>query len=94
MNRIDIPKFAKISILILLVFFLIAVVVAKSCPTLFAIACTVVCQVSLSMGFPKQKYLSWLSFLLQGIFPTWGSSAHLLHWQVDSLPLSYQGSPQ
>ena len=26
-------------------------------------------------------------FLLQGIFPTHGSNPHLLHWQVDSLPL-------
>ena len=32
-------------------------------------------------------------FLLQGIFPTQGLNPHLLHWQVDSLPLSHQGSP-
>ena len=32
-------------------------------------------------------------FLLQGIFPTQGSNQHLMHWQVDSLPLSLQGSP-
>ena len=31
--------------------------------------------------------------LLQGIFPTQGSDLHLLHWQVDSLPLSHLGSP-
>ena len=31
--------------------------------------------------------------LLQGIFPTQALNPHLLHWQVDSLPLSYQGSP-
>ena len=30
--------------------------------------------------------------LLQGIFPTQGSNPHLLHWQVDSLPLSHQTS--
>ena len=33
--------------------------------------------------------------LLQGIFPTQGSNPsllHLLHWQVDSLPLHHQGS--
>ena len=33
--------------------------------------------------------------LLQGIFPTQGSNPHLLcllHWQADSLPLSYQGT--
>ena len=32
-------------------------------------------------------------FLLQRIFPTQGSNPLLLHWQVDSLPLSHQGSP-
>ena len=32
-------------------------------------------------------------FLLQGIFPTQGSNPRVLCWQVDSLPLSYQGSP-
>ena len=35
--------------------------------------------------------------LLQGIFPTQESNLHLLHllhWQVDSLPLSYLGSPK
>ena len=29
--------------------------------------------------------------LLQGIFSDQGLSLRLLHWQVDSLPLSYQG---
>ena len=28
-------------------------------------------------------------FLLQGIFPTQGLNPHLLHWQVDSLPLRH-----
>ena len=32
-------------------------------------------------------------FLLRGIFPTQGSNPRVLYWQVDSLPLSYQGSP-
>ena len=32
-------------------------------------------------------------FLLQGIFPIRGSNPRLLHWQVDSLPLSHPGSP-
>ena len=35
-------------------------------------------------------------FLLQGIFPTQGSNPYLLcllHWYVDSLPLSHLGSP-
>ena len=30
--------------------------------------------------------------LLLGIFPNQGSNPHLLRWQVDSLPLSHQGS--
>ena len=32
-------------------------------------------------------------FFIQGIFLTQGLNPHLLHWQVDSLPLSYLGSP-
>ena len=32
-------------------------------------------------------------FLLQGMFPTQGSNLHLLHWQVDSLPLAPPGKP-
>ena len=34
-------------------------------------------------------------FLLQGTFPTQGSNPllYLLHWQADSLPLNYLGSP-
>ena len=31
--------------------------------------------------------------LLQGIFLTQGMNPGLLHWQVDSLPLSHLGSP-
>ena len=33
-------------------------------------------------------------FLLQGIFPEEGLNLHLLHWQVDFLPLSHQESPR
>ena len=32
-------------------------------------------------------------FTACGIFPNQGSNLCLLHWQVDSLPLSHQGSP-
>ena len=32
-------------------------------------------------------------FLFQRIFPTQGLNPHLLHWQVDSLPLSCLGTP-
>ena len=49
-------------------------------------------------GHKESDVTDWLSgkstgvgcrFLLQGIFPTQGSNLHLLHWQVDSLPLSH-----
>ena len=33
-------------------------------------------------------------FLFQGIFPTQRLNPRLLPWQVDSLPLSYLGSPK
>ena len=60
---------------------------------LFATLWTVALQAPPSMGFPRQEYWSRLPFLFQGIFPTQESSMRLLHWQVDSLPLSHQGSP-
>ena len=44
-----------------------------------------------SMEFSRQEYWS-CHFLLQGIFPTQGLNwglLHLLHWKVDSLPLSH-----
>ena len=66
--------------------------VAQSYPTLCDLRdCSL-----LSMDFSRQEYWSGLPFLLQGIFPIQGSNLHLLHllhWQVDSLPQSHQGSP-
>ena len=56
-------------------------------------------QASLSMGFSRQEYSNkgvGCHALLQGIFPTQGSSLHLLsflHWQVSSLPLAPPGKP-
>ena len=53
-------------------------------------------QAPLSMGFPSKNTEVDCRFLLYGIFPTQGSNLgllHLLHWQVDSLPLSHLGSP-
>ena len=43
------------------------------------------------MGFPRQEYWSGLPVPSPGIFLAWGSSLRLLHWQVDSLPLSHLG---
>ena len=43
----------------------------------------------------QARILEWVAhFLLQGIFPTWGSNLHLLHWLADSLLLGHQGSPE
>ena len=53
---------------------------------------TVVLQAPLSMGFPRYEYWSGLPFPSLGDFPNPGSNVHLLHGQVDSLPLSHQGS--
>ena len=57
---------------------------------LFVSPWTIVCQASLSVGFPRKM---GYHFLLQGIILTQGSNPRLLHWQADSLPLSHQGSP-
>ena len=45
------------------------------------------------MGFPRQECWSGLPFPPPGDLPTQGLNPSLLHWQVDSLPLSHQGSP-
>ena len=68
----------------------------QSCP-MFEIPMTLAHQASVSMGFSRQEYWSGLHALLQGIFPTQGSSLHLLHllhWQVGSLLLAPPGTPQ
>ena len=50
-------------------------------------------QAPLSVGLSRQEYWSGCPFLLQGIFPTQGPNPGLLHWKVDSRPLSHLGSP-
>ena len=48
-------------------------------------------------GFPRQEHWNAFLFPPPGIFPTQGSNLcllHLLHWQVDSLPLSHLGNPR
>ena len=53
----------------------------------------------LAMEFPGQEYWSGLpcpppgDLPDPGIFLIQGSNLHLLHWQADSLPLSYWGNP-
>ena len=53
---------------------------------------TVACQSLCPWDSPGKNTGEFCHFLLQGIFPTQGSNSHLLHWQVDSSPLSHQGS--
>ena len=68
--------------------------VLKSCPTLFSAPWTVAQQVPLSMGFfPGKNTGVGCHFLLQGVFLTQELNPSLLHWQVDSLPLTSPGSP-
>ena len=69
--------------------------VTQSCRTLCS-SVTIARQASLSLGFPRQEYWGGLPFPTPEIFPTQGSNPSLLcllHWQVDSLPLSHLGSP-
>ena len=56
------------------------------------IAWTVACQASLSIGFSRQEYWTGLPFPSPFLLLTWGSNPHVLHWQANSLPQSYQGS--
>ena len=61
------------------------------CVTLWTLAC----QAPLSVGFSRQEYWSGLPCPLPGDLPDPGIepvSLTLLPWQVDSLPLSHQGS--
>ena len=60
---------------------------------LFVTPWTIDHQAPLSMGFSRQGYSSGLPFSPPGIFQTQESNPCLLHWQVDSLPLCYLGSP-
>ena len=63
---------------------------------LFVTPWTIAYQAPLSMEFSRQEFGPGWHFLLQGIFLTQGSNPCLLcllHWQVDSLPLIYLGSP-
>ena len=69
----------------------VACMLVQSCPTLCNLFGLQPNQAPLSMGFPRQEY--WKQ--QQGIFLTQGSKRHLLyllHWQMNSLPLSHLGS--
>ena len=68
--------------------------VVQSCPTLCDPMDCSLPGSSLHGIFPGKNTGVGCHFLLQGIFLSQGLSPHLLHWQVDSLPLSQLGSPQ
>ena len=56
---------------------------------------TVAARLLYPWNFPGKNTEVGYHFLLQGIFPTQGLNPrllHLLHWQVDSLPLHHLGS--
>ena len=72
--------------------------VTKSCPTLLQLCLRLfyLCNSRCSSlhGISQARILEWVDhFLFQGIFPTQASNPHLLHWQMYSLLLSHQGSP-
>ena len=60
---------------------------------LFVTPWTVAHQASLSMGFPRQEYWSGFLFPSPVDLPDPGIKPTSPAWQVDSLPLSHQGSP-
>ena len=67
--------------------------VAKSCLTLLQPHGLQPTSLLRPWDFPGRNTGVGFHSLLQGIFPTQGSNLGLLHWQVDSLLLSHQGSP-
>ena len=75
-----------------LCFFDLIVVLLLSPIQLFGTPWTIAHQVPLSLGFPWPEYWSRLSFPPLRVLPTQGFNPCLLHWQADSLPLSYLGS--
>ena len=62
----------------------------QSCPTLAAP--WTILRLFCPWDFPGENPGVCSHFLLQGIFPTLQSNSRLLHWQVDPLPPSQQGS--
>ena len=68
------------------------VLIAQSCLTLYDPMDCSSPDYSLSVGFSRQEYWSGLPFPSPGYLPN-PSLLHLLHWQEDSLPLSYLRIP-
>ena len=72
---------------------LFTVVQLLNCIGFFEIPWTVVCQAPVSMGLPKQEYLSGLPFPSSGDLPDPGIEPVPPALQVDSLLLNHEGSP-
>ena len=79
---------------IILFVVVIIVLVPKSCPTPLWSHGPELSRLLCPWDSPGKTTSVGCHFLLQGIFLTQGSNPHLLHWQLDSLPLSDQGSPK
>ena len=62
----------------------------QSCPTLYDPMDT---RLLCPWDSPGRNTGVGCHFPFQGIFPTQGSNLHLLHWQVDSIPLVPPGKP-
>ena len=56
-----------------------------------ATLCTVASQTPLCMRFSRQEYCNGVPFPSPRDLPIQGSNLHLLHWQMDSLPLHHLG---
>ena len=67
--------------------------VAQSCQTLLQPHELYPTRLLCPWDFPGKNTGVSCHFILQGIFLTHESNPGLLHWQVDSLPLSHQGCP-
>ena len=63
-----------------------------TCVRLFGATWMVAHRTPLSMGCPRQEYWSGWQLPTSEIFLTQGLNLHLLHWQVDSLPLCHWNS--
>ena len=68
--------------------------VPKSCLTLLRTGGLQPTRLLCPWDFPGKNTGKGHYFLLQGIFLTQGSNAHLLQWQMNSFPLNHQGRPE
>ena len=68
--------------------------VTKFCPNILQTRGLEPARLLCPRGFPGKNTGVGCLFPLQEIFPIQGLNPCLLYWQVDSLPLSHQGSPQ